>query len=180
MRLRTVLVSVLVLASLVQSMRFVPARALGWATGKPETMPPSPLVIAYENLVAWPELSRFSLLSECIQKTEAKNLAVSNALIDVDRKGTLVFVSHVYWSVAVCLMRSDLSIADVRSFPAKCGYTIRGYASPTVILNKHPGTGMFYKVPLRISVRDGKLVVDEIGEPERSEVLTSLTRESKG
>jgi hypothetical protein len=52
---------------------------------------------------------------------------------------------------------TDLKVIDAFSEPAKSGFSLPWEQQPVVTPHKHPGTGMFYEVPLRVVVRDGKL-----------------------
>jgi hypothetical protein len=77
-----------------------------------------------------------------------------------------LFVCHLFWTVAVCLMDGELNLLDVQSFSGKCGFgidTSTFSSGLTITFHEHPGTDMFYDTCRSVTVHGGRMV---IGDPQ--------------
>lgn len=77
------------------------------------------------------------------------------AIVPID--GRALYVVNAGWTVAIALIDQDGKFEDVRYFGAKGGFSVDWYQGLIITIHDHPGTGMSYHDPERVTVVGNKL-----------------------
>lgn len=135
---------------------------------------------AYDNLCGWPGLSStdHDMLREDIRAAAEAGVQANSVLTKLEGLPGQVFITHVGWSVAICHLDNSLTIQQAVSYPAKQGFTICWFQGLLVILNRHPGTGMYNRIPIRVTASGGEFSAVQVSEDEKNDIMDYLTRNS--